>query len=84
MTRRGALRSTIYTPALDAEGKLMVGAAVGINGDVAGKAAALLAVGADLIVVDTAHGHQERMLDVLPLVRCAREELAQIQRPTRA
>jgi IMP dehydrogenase len=75
VTRRGALRSTIYSPALDAEGRLMVGAAVGINGDLGRKAEGLLAVGADLIVVDTAHGHQQRMLDALPFVRQARDEL---------
>ena len=33
MTRKGALRSPLYTPALDAEGRLMVAAAIGINGD---------------------------------------------------
>jgi IMP dehydrogenase len=69
VTRRGALRSTLYSPAVDADGRLLVAAAVGINGDVRGKARALLDVGIDLIVVDTAHGHQQRMLDVLPLVR---------------
>ena len=36
MTRKHALRSTLYRPALDPEGRLMIGAAVGINGDVAG------------------------------------------------
>ena len=60
VTRTGALRSTIYTPALDADGRLLVGAAVGINGDVGGKAAELLQIGADLLVVDTAHGHRTR------------------------
>jgi len=59
ISRRGALRSTIYAPALDAEGRLAVGAAVGINGDVAQKARAIAEAGADVIVVDTAHGHQE-------------------------
>ncbi|MGA9279189.1 CBS domain-containing protein, partial [Ilumatobacter sp.] len=33
LTRKGALRSTIYRPALDADGRLLVGVAVGINGD---------------------------------------------------
>ena len=42
LTRKGALRSTIYDPAVDADGKLVIGAAVGINGDVRGKAEALL------------------------------------------
>ena len=37
-----ALRSTLYPPALDPDGGLMIGAAVGINGDVAGRAEALL------------------------------------------
>src|SRR5215211_6720247 len=35
MTRKHALRSTLYRPALDTDGRLMIGAAVGINGDVA-------------------------------------------------
>ena len=34
MTRKHALRSTLYRPALDPDGRLMIGAAVGINGDV--------------------------------------------------
>ncbi|MGH3458272.1 GuaB1 family IMP dehydrogenase-related protein [Aeromicrobium sp.] len=73
VTRTGALRSTIYTPAVDADGRLVVGAAVGINGDVRAKTEALLGTGADVIVVDTAHGHQEKMLEALPLVVAARD-----------
>jgi IMP dehydrogenase len=73
VTRKGALRSTIYTPAVDPDGRLVVGAAVGINGDVAAKATALLEAGVDVLVVDTAHGHQQKMLDALPLVRDARD-----------
>ncbi|MFY1634136.1 GuaB1 family IMP dehydrogenase-related protein [Solwaraspora sp. WMMB335] len=69
LTRAGALRATLYRPALDAAGRLRVAAAVGINGDVAGKAAALLTAGVDTLVVDTAHGHQERMLAALRTVR---------------
>ena len=73
LTRTGALRSTLYSPAVDPDGRLVVGAAVGINGDVAGKAAALLTMGIDALVVDTAHGHQDKMLEALPLVREARD-----------
>jgi IMP dehydrogenase len=69
LTRTGALRSTLYTPALDAAGRLRVGVAIGINGDVAGKAKAVLDAGADALVVDTAHGHQERMIEALAAVR---------------
>ncbi|WP_309650553.1 GuaB1 family IMP dehydrogenase-related protein [Nocardioides sp.] len=69
LTRTGALRATLYTPAVDASGGLRVAAAVGVNGDVAQKAADLLAAGADCLVVDTAHGHQDRMVDALRAVR---------------
>ncbi|MFV2086615.1 GuaB1 family IMP dehydrogenase-related protein [Micromonospora sp. LOL_021] len=69
LTRAGALRATLYRPAVDDAGRLRVAAAVGINGDVTGKATALLAAGVDTIVVDTAHGHQERMLAAVRAVR---------------
>ena len=69
LTRIGALRSSIYSPALDASGRLRVGAAVGINGDVRARAAELLDAGVDVLVVDTAHGHQRKMLEVLAAVR---------------
>ena len=58
-----------YEPALDATGRLRVGAALGINGDVAAKAKLLLDAGVDLLVVDTAHGHQDKMLSALRAVR---------------
>ncbi|MEV2215234.1 GuaB1 family IMP dehydrogenase-related protein [Streptomyces sp. NPDC050997] len=69
LTRRGALRATLYTPAVDARGGLRIAAAVGINGDVAGKAEELLDAGVDTLVIDTAHGHQESMISAIKLVR---------------
>ena len=69
LTRTGALRATVYRPAVDAANRLRIAAAIGVNGDVAGQAAALLDTGIDCLVVDTAHGHQERMLDALAAVR---------------
>ncbi|WP_442575111.1 GuaB1 family IMP dehydrogenase-related protein [Microbacterium sp. F51-2R] len=68
LSRRTALRSTLYRPGVDADGCLGVAAAVGINGDVAAKAKALAAAGVDVLVVDTAHGHQEGMLTALRAV----------------
>jgi len=62
ISRKGALRSTLYQPALDAQGRLKVAAAIGINGDVAGKARAIVEAGVDVIVIDTAHGHQDGMV----------------------
>jgi IMP dehydrogenase len=72
LTRKGALRATLYRPAVDAENRLRVGAAIGITGDVAGRADKLLAAGVDVLVVDTAHGHQERMTAALRSVRALR------------
>ena len=69
LTRTGALRATLYSPALDKNGSLKIACAVGINGDVAGKAKELIAAGADVLVVDTAHGHQSKMIDALKAIR---------------
>jgi IMP dehydrogenase len=69
LTKTLALRATLYTPALDLSGRLVVGAALGVNGDVKAKAADLLEAGADCLVVDTAHGHQDRMVEALQAVR---------------
>jgi IMP dehydrogenase len=69
ITRKGALRSALYTPAVNENGLLLTSAAVGINGDVAGKAGALLAAGVDVLVVDTAHGHQEKASEAVRAVR---------------
>ncbi|MGK5111532.1 GuaB1 family IMP dehydrogenase-related protein [Geodermatophilus sp. CPCC 205506] len=69
VTRKGALRSALYQPALDPSGRLLTSAAVGINGDVAGKAAALLASGVDVLVVDTAHGHQDKAVEAVRATR---------------
>jgi len=68
LSRTSALRSTIYQPALDASGRLRVAAAIGINGDVAAKASALAAAGVDVLVIDTAHGHQESMVRAIKTV----------------
>ncbi|MGV3245392.1 GuaB1 family IMP dehydrogenase-related protein [Rothia nasimurium] len=69
LTRSAALRASLYEPATDANGKLRIGVAIGINGDVAGRAAALIEAGADVLVVDTAHGHQETMIEALKKVK---------------
>lgn len=69
LSRTSALRSTIYEPAVDAAGRLRVAAAVGITGDVAGKAKALAAAGVDVLVLDTAHGDQDGMRRAIATVR---------------
>lgn len=68
LTPQSLLRASIYTPALDDDGRLRIAAAVGVNGDARGRAEALVEAGADVLVLDTAHGHQEKMIDVLEAV----------------
>ena len=68
LSRTSALRSTLYQPALDAHGRLRVAAALGITGDVVSRARALAAAGVDVLVLDTAHGHQAGMLRAIRAV----------------
>ena len=83
VTRKGALRSTIYRPALDADGRLMIAVAVGINGDPDTKAKALVEMGVDVLVIDTAHGHQTRMLRAIEAVRAVAARRADRRRQRR-
>src|SRR5260370_41451533 len=68
LTRTGALRATLYEPATDAAGRLRIAAAAGVNGDVVGKAAAPAEAGRDLIVVDSANGHPDKMIAALTAI----------------
>jgi IMP dehydrogenase len=49
----------------DGEGRLVAGAAVGVGEDAKRRAQALIDAGADFLVVDTAHGHSEGVLDMV-------------------
>src|SRR5215471_10885825 len=49
----------------DAEGRLVVGAAVGVGEDAKRRAQALVEAGADFLIVDTAHGHAQAVLDMV-------------------
>ncbi|GAA4284049.1 GuaB1 family IMP dehydrogenase-related protein [Brevibacterium daeguense] len=69
VTAESVLRSSIYTPALDPSGRLRVAAAIGVNAAVGEHAQALVAAGANVLVIDTAHGHQEKMIEALRTVR---------------
>lgn len=69
ISQKGALRSSLYRPAVDKKNRLMIAAAIGINGDVAAKAENVLKAGADIIVADTAHGHQKKMIDAIKAIR---------------
>lgn len=53
----------------DAEGRLVVGAAVGVGEDAKRRAQALTEVGVDFLVVDTAHGHAQAVLEMIAQVK---------------
>ena len=53
----------------DAQGRLRVGAAVGVGADAAERAAALVDAGVDLLVVDTAHGHSVSVLQTVAQIK---------------
>src|SRR5207342_269972 len=53
----------------DDQGRLRVGAAVGVGTDAMDRAAALVEAEVDVLVVDTAHGHSHGVLDVVRRIR---------------
>ncbi|GAA2994774.1 IMP dehydrogenase [Streptomyces fulvorobeus] len=55
--------------AKDREGRLLVGAAVGVAGDAYERAQALVEAGVDFIVVDTAHGHSRLVGDMVAKIK---------------
>lgn len=65
ITRNDAVRLELLRPSLDAQGKLMVAAAIGISVEASATAGQLLETGVSAIVIDTAHGHQRRMLEAI-------------------
>jgi IMP dehydrogenase len=69
LTREDAVRHELLRPALDKSGRLLVGAALGISSSAAQTAVELVKLGVDVLVLDTAHGHQRRMLEALRAVR---------------
>lgn len=53
----------------DTHGRLRVGAAVGVGPDTEDRVAQVKRAGVDLVVVDTAHGHSQAVLDVVKLIK---------------
>ncbi|MGZ9586667.1 IMP dehydrogenase [Paenibacillus marinisediminis] len=61
--------------AKDAQGRLLVGAAVGISKDTSERVAALVQAGVDVIVVDSAHGHHINIINAVREIRKNNPEL---------
>src|SRR3989344_5677616 len=53
----------------DSKGRLMVGASIGIKDDVVERTSAMLNAGADVIVIDIAHGHADSVINTIKLLR---------------
>jgi IMP dehydrogenase len=53
----------------DSAGRLMVGAAVGVGEDSYTRALALVDAGVDVVIVDTAHGHQKAVLEMVSKIK---------------
>jgi IMP dehydrogenase len=72
LTVRDILKRTDYPNAVqDAKNRLLVGAAVGATGDYLERAQELVTQGADLIVIDTAHGHQVNIRQALNKIKAS-------------
>ena len=57
--------------AKDAAGRLLCGAAIGVTADVLTRVEALLGAGADLLVLDSAHGHSQNILNCIKKIKAA-------------
>lgn len=57
--------------ARDSQGRLLCGAAIGVTADVLDRAGALIEAGADVLVLDSAHGHSKGILDCVAKVKAA-------------
>ncbi len=55
----------------DKKGRLLAGAAVGVKGDYLERAEALLEAGADVLVVDIAHGHSDNAINTVHMIKKA-------------
>ncbi len=71
LTRDDAVRLDLLSPSRDSQGQLMVACAVGISGEAPDHARRLVEMGVSALVLDTAHGHQRRMLETIRNVRAA-------------
>jgi IMP dehydrogenase len=58
----------------DSLGRLRCGAAIGVSRDAVDRAAGLVAAGVDVLVIDTAHGHSQGVLDMVKRIRLAHPE----------
>ena len=70
VTRKSVTKEDVYPNATrDAQGRLAVGAAVGVNGDYLQRVEALIEAGVDVVVLDIAHGHSVMSIDAIKAIK---------------
>ncbi len=70
ITTKDIEKATVYpNSARDERGRLLVGAAIGATGDVIDRVAALVDAGADVLVLDSAHGHSQNVIDCVRRIK---------------
>ena len=63
-------KATVYpNSARDEKGRLLVGAAIGVTADVLDRVAALVEAGADVLALDSAHGHSQNILNCVKRIK---------------
>lgn len=69
MTAKGTIRSEIHRPAVNSKGELLTAVAIGISKGLEEKTKQLIEMEVDVLVVDTAQGHQKNMIEAVKAVR---------------
>src|SRR5512133_2336751 len=69
ITAQDLIPPTYSRAALDKKGRLLVGAAIGVTQGEMDRAEALLAAGADALVLDIAHGHADHCIEMVKVIR---------------
>ena len=70
ITIKDIQKATKYpNSAKDSRGRLIVGAAIGVTSDVVERAGKLLEAGADVLVLDSAHGHSKNIIDCVANIK---------------
>ena len=70
ITYKDIKKSTDFPNACkDADGRLRVGAAVGVGADTLGRVDRLVEAGVDVVAIDTAHGHSKNVIDTLVSIK---------------
>ncbi|HZJ86656.1 MAG TPA: IMP dehydrogenase [Erysipelothrix sp.] len=73
--KESAIEDELVDASVDATGRLVVGAAVGVGGNTLERVKALVDAGVDIITVDSAHGHSEGVIDTVKEIRDAYPDL---------